>query len=85
MGSTYSTYGDSGILCKILVENVKKTTLLDARILLKRHLMKLDINLWDGCVCVGSSDGLFRICNELSDHTKSAISTRERPIISSSL
>jgi len=48
MGSTYSTYDDNDILCKILVENVKETALLDARILLKRHLKKLDINLWDG-------------------------------------
>jgi hypothetical protein len=45
MGSTYSTYGDNHILCKILVENVKKNKLLDARILLKRHLKNLDINL----------------------------------------
>lgn len=41
MGSTYSTCGDCGMLCKILIENVKETTLLDARILLKRHLKEI--------------------------------------------
>jgi len=85
MGSTYSTYGDNGILCKILVENFKETALLDARILLQRHLKKLDINLWVGYVWMGSSGGLFRICNELSDYTKSAISTKVGTIIFSSL
>jgi len=53
MGSTYSTFRENGILCKILIENVKKTTLLDARVLLKRHLKKLDLNLWDGYVWMG--------------------------------
>jgi hypothetical protein len=85
MGATYSTYGDHGILCKILVENIKETALLDARILLKLHLKKLDINLWDGYVWMGSSGGWFRICNELSDYIKSAISTKEGTIIFSSI
>jgi hypothetical protein len=53
MGSTYSTYGENDILCKILAENVKETTLLDARMLVKRHLKKLDINFWDGYVWMG--------------------------------
>jgi hypothetical protein len=61
MGSTHSTYGDNGILCKILVENFKETAILDARILLKRHLKKLDRNLCDGYVWMGSNGGLFRI------------------------
>ena len=84
MDSTYSTYGD-GILCKILVENVKESTLQDARILLRGHVMKLDINLWDGYVWMGSNGGLFKICNELSDYIKRAISTKEGSIIFSSL
>jgi len=53
MGSTCSTYRENGILCKILVENLRETTLLDARILLKRYLKKLDLTLWDGYVWMG--------------------------------
>jgi len=53
MGSTYSTYGENDILYKILAENVKETTLLDARMLVKRHLKKLDINFWDRYVWMG--------------------------------
>ena len=34
---------------------------------------------------MGSSGGLFRICNEFSDYRKSAISTKEGTIIFSSL